>query len=294
MKWRRRLAGSWRFTRIAAIFAAVPLACAVAVWSSRASDEAILRDKALTITAGLTSTSARIWAINDWVYHNQGFAKNNRYFIVPALGATPLQIVQSGGDCSDKSRLVSAMLNEIGIKAGLVMLYPCEHCGPIHTVVEARDENGSMVVDPIWDVDYPAGDGRFFGVRELAGTRLGLEHRAQLQRESAIDAKIRRMPASEATFDYTAAVNWNRNPVTRAVAYALRQLGYAPENLMRPQVLEDPKLALTLVLLAAAMGLAALGAAAGFAFPGLAARARLPVLWPLWRARGQKRSVPAR
>jgi hypothetical protein len=294
MKWRRRLAGSWRVARIAAIFAAVPFACAVAVWSSRTSDDAILRDKALAITAGLTSTSARIWAINDWVYHNQGFGKNNRYFIVPALGATPLQIMQSGGDCADKSRLVSAMLNEIGIKAGLVMLYPCEHCGPIHTVVEARDENGSMVVDPIWDVDYPSGDGRFFGVRELAGTRLGLEHREELQQQSAIDAKIRRMPPSEATFDYTAAVNWNKNPETRAVAFALQQLGYAPESLMRPQVLEDPKLALTLFLMTAGVGLVVFGAAIGFAFPGLAGRFGLPAAWPLRRARSQKRSIPAR
>ena len=69
------------------------------------------------------------------------------------------------------------------------MLYPCEHCGPIHTVVEAHDENGYMVVDPIWDVDYPSGDGRFLGVRELAGTRLGLEHRADLQRQSATEPK---------------------------------------------------------------------------------------------------------
>ncbi len=174
------------------------------------------------------------------------------------------------------------------------MLYPCEHCGPIHTVVEARDENGSMVVDPIWDVDYPSGDGRFLGLRELAGTRLGLEHRAELQRESATNAKILRMPASEAIFDYATAVNWDKNLATRAAAYALQQLGYAPESLIRPQVLEDPKLALTLFLMVAVVGLAAFGAVVGFAFPGLGERFRLPALRPLWRTRSQKRSVPAR
>jgi Transglutaminase-like superfamily len=293
MKRQRRLLGSWRFGLLGVILAVLPLAGAIGVWSSRVGDSAILRARALDITAGLTSTSAQISAINDWVYHNKGFGKNRQYFLIPALGPTPLQIMQSGGDCSDKSRLVSAMLSEIGIDSGLVMIYPCQHCGPIHTVVEARDESGYMVVDPVWGVDYPSGAGGFLGMRELAGTRLGREHIADLQRQSATGAKIRKMPAAEATFDYAVAMNWDKNFVTRAVAYALKLLGYAPERALRPQMLEDPKLALTLFLAAAAAGLVGLGAAVGFAFPGLAERFRLPVISQLRRAQGAKRSVPA-
>jgi hypothetical protein len=291
---RRRLLGSLRLGRIGAILAAVPLACGIGVWSSRIDDNAVLRAKAVALTAGLTSASARIWTINDWVYHDQGFGKNHRYFIVPALGATPIQIMESGGDCADKSRLVSAMLREIGIRSGLVMIYPCRHCGPIHTVVEARSNTGRMVVDPIWDVDYPSANGRFLGIKGLAGTRLGIEHVADLQRHSAAGTKIRKMPAADADFDYAVGMNWDKNIVTRAAAFSLQKLGYDPQRLMRPQILEDPKLALTVVLIAAAMGLAMLAAVLGFAFPRMAERFRLPPRTDNRSALDAKRSVPAR
>ncbi|HMD65325.1 MAG TPA: transglutaminase-like domain-containing protein, partial [Stellaceae bacterium] len=129
----------------------------------------------MAITENLKTDSARIRAINDWVYHNKGFVKNDRYFIVAALGPTPIQVMEQGGECGDKSRLVAAMLTSLGIDAGLVMIAPCQHCGFIHTVVEAQYEAGRMVVDPTWDVDYPTGNGRFLGVRDLAGTNRGRE-----------------------------------------------------------------------------------------------------------------------
>ena len=46
--------------RIGAMFAAVLLACAIGIWYSWVCDNAILREKALAITADLTSASARI------------------------------------------------------------------------------------------------------------------------------------------------------------------------------------------------------------------------------------------
>src|SRR5438093_11581299 len=116
--------------------AAIPLICAISLYFSWQQDNAVLLRQALAITAHLDSDSARIRAVNDWVYHNQGFAKNHRYFLVPALGPTPGQVMQHGGDCADKSRLVAAMLNNLGIDAGLVMISPCWYCGFIHTVVE--------------------------------------------------------------------------------------------------------------------------------------------------------------
>ncbi len=140
------------------------------------------------------------------------------------------------------------MLNELNIDAGLVMLSPCENCGFIHTVVEARHESGRMVVDPIWHADYPAADGKFLGVRDLAGTSLGREHLADLQRERGAADKIAAMPATEATFDYAVAVNWNKNMATRTVAAILHLLGYTPEQMFRPRFLEDPKLTLSLLL----------------------------------------------
>jgi hypothetical protein len=227
---------------------ALPFASALGVFADWQHDNALLRQQAVKITTNLNTDSARITAINDWVYQNQGFGKNSNYFLVPALGPTPIQVLEFGGDCSDKSRLVAAMLNELNVEAGLVMLAPCPNCGFIHTLVEAQYERGRMVVDPIWHVDYPTADDRFLGVRDLAGTSLGQEHVAKLQRERGPSDKIAVMPATEATFDYAVAVNWDKNTVTHTVAAVLELLGYPPKQMFRPRFLEDPKLALSLLL----------------------------------------------
>ena len=228
---------------------AVTLLCAVGVWFSWRQDEAVLLQHAARITENLKTDSARIRAVNDWVYQNKSFAKNDRYFFVPALGPTPIQVIEQGGDCSDKSRLVAAMLNSLGIDAGLVMISPCPDCGFIHTVVEAKYENGRMVVDPTWDVDYPTGDGGFFGVRELAGTDRGRERIIELQRQRPINARVATMPPNEATFDYAVSMNWDRDIVTRSVATVLGLTGYSAETFFRPRWLEDPKLLLVCLLI---------------------------------------------
>lgn len=231
------------------LIGAIPLLCAIGVFFIWQQDEAVLRQRAVVITENLNTDSARIRAVNDWVYHNQGFAKNDRYFIVPAFGPAPIQVMEHGGDCSDKSRLVAALLNSLGIDAGLVMISPCPHCEFIHTVVEAEYENGRMVVDPTWDVDYPTGDGRFLGVRELAGTDRGRERLIELQRQRPIDDTIAGMPPTEATFDYAVAMNWDRDIVTRTIGAMLRLSGYKTEALFRPKLLEDPKLLLICLLI---------------------------------------------
>jgi hypothetical protein len=228
------------------ILTAIPFACALGLFVDWQHDNAILHQQAIMITRNLPTDSSRIHSVNEWVYHNQGFGKNYNYFILPTFGPTPIQVLESGGDCADKSRLVAAMLNELNIEAGLVMISPCQHCPFIHTVVEARQERGRMVVDPIWNVNYPAPDGSYLGVRDLSGTNLGRERIAQLQRQRGAADKIAAMPATEATFDYAVALNWDKNAVTVTAATMLRLLGHSPETVFRPRFLEDPKLALLL------------------------------------------------
>ena len=225
---------------------ATPFACALGIFIDWQNDNALLHRQVVETTRDLSTDSARIRAINDWVYERGSFGKNHDYFLVPALGPTPNQVLRDGGDCADKSRLVAAMLNEININAGLVMISPCPNCPYIHTVVEAEYERGRMVVDPTWHVDYPAGEGRFLGVGNLAGTSLGRERVGDLQRQRGASDKIAAMPATEATFDYAVAINWSKNSVTRAAAAMLHSLGYAPGQMFRPRFLEDPKLALTI------------------------------------------------
>ena len=148
---------------------AIPLACAIGLFFDWQRDNAVLRKQAMAVTAGLDYDSARIRAVNDWVYHNKGFEPNNQYFIIPVLGPTPVQVMERGGYCADKSRLVAALLNRLGIGAGLVMISPRRDCRFIHTVVEARYEGGRMVVDPTWDVDYPTRMVSFSGSRISQG-----------------------------------------------------------------------------------------------------------------------------
>jgi len=248
--WRARVA------IIGLIVGSIPLAAALGLYVSWQSDNALLRSQAFSITEKLSIDSERIVAINEWVYHNQGFGKNKQYFILPNLGPTPIQVLKGGGDCADKSRLVAALLNELGIQAGLVMISPCVACTPIHTVAEARYEKGRMVVDPIWNINYPAGDGRYFGISELAGTDRGRRRLAQLQKERGPTDKIQVMPASEATFDFAKSINWQKIPTVYII---IKNLGYSPENLFRPRVSEDPKLAIIVLLLVSASGCVVVG-----------------------------------
>jgi hypothetical protein len=236
----------------------------------------------MALTRDLTTPSEKIITINHWVYRNQGFAPNDRYFLIPDLGPTPIQVLESGGDCGDKSRLVSAMLRQLGIASGLVQIFPCRDCSPIHTVVEAEYEGGRMVVDPIWDVDYPSGDARFLGVEKLAGSSRGREHIADLQSWRGAWDKIQMMPSADATFDYALGVNWQKNTLSRSTAIALRLLGYAPEHLLRPHFFEDPKLALVLSLLAIAGAFVVVELALFLAVPGLIWRLRP---WFFWGSR---------
>jgi len=251
------IAGTRAVRLFGTVLTAIPLASALGLFVDWQHDNAILRQQSIEITSNLNTDHARILAINDWVYHHRGFGKNDHYFIVPALGPTPTQVLEAGGDCADKSRLVAAMLNELNIEAGLVMISPCPQCGFIHTVVEARYEGGRMVVDPIWNIDYPAADGKFLGVRDLAGTNLGQQRVAQLQSQRGATDKIAAMLEIDATFDYAVAFNWTKNTVTRTTAAMLRLLGYTPEQMVRPRLLEDPKLAL--VLFFSFVGMAIIG-----------------------------------
>src|SRR5262249_8355455 len=242
----------WSFKRIVWLIGSVFLLGAIGIWVSWRQDEVALRQRSEMIIKDLHTDAARIRAINDWVYRNKGFAKNDQYFIIPTFGPTPIHVMEQGGDCSDKSRLVMAMLTSIGINAGLVMISPCLNCDFIHTVVEAEYENGRMVVDPTWDVDYPAGDGRFFGVRDLAGTDRGRERIIELQRQRPITDTIAGMPQTEATFDYAVAMNWDRDIVTRSVGAMLKWSGCNVETLFQPRFLEDPKILLVSLLIAMA------------------------------------------
>jgi hypothetical protein len=75
--WNRRRRAGLSCRRLGWAIGAVPLLCAIGVFFTWHQDEVVLRLQAKAITKNLNTDSARIRAINDWVYQNKGFVKND-------------------------------------------------------------------------------------------------------------------------------------------------------------------------------------------------------------------------
>jgi len=99
-------------------------------YSSYSKDARLLKALAAKLTETTTGSDDKVRVLNSFVYHNQGFARNRGYYLLKSLGATPLQVLEKGGDCADKSPLLAAMLYQMGIKASPAMLYPCRGVRP--------------------------------------------------------------------------------------------------------------------------------------------------------------------
>jgi hypothetical protein len=217
--------------------------CALLLFASIKQDERIL-DKAIAgqITAQPNSGEL-VEELNRWVYNNQGFAKNKEYFIFRELGPTPVQVLRSGGDCSDKSRLLAALLRRFDMDSTLVMLHACEECEATHTVIEARYENGRMAADPVFDIVFPAGNGKFYGIKDLRedpSKLLSRHHELVAQRGAA--NKIVFYKRETESYSWPKTINWDKNVVLQSVAAVMEMGGTDPYLVMRPHFLEDPKL----------------------------------------------------
>lgn len=184
--------------------------------------------------------------LNQRIYANQGFEKNKSYFLLKSLGATPLQILEGGGDCADKSRLMAAILEEKGIDATLVMLKPCKSCMWSHTVVEARKgENFRMVVDPVYNLSFPDGIGGYFGVEDLRGDSKILEKRLEeLIKIRGEQSKVSYYSSADdgSHYLYATTVNFDKNEMMRSLVKLLQLVVDEPSMVIRPRFLEDPKL----------------------------------------------------
>ncbi len=66
----------------------------------------------------------------------------------------PRQVMEQGGDCADRSRLVIRMLRLHGIEASKWALYTKE-MKSVHAVVELEAETGKMVADPLYGLWFP-------------------------------------------------------------------------------------------------------------------------------------------
>lgn len=247
-------------------------ASSVYFYASWQKDNARLREFAAETVGAGPVTDQDIDRLNEKIYWTQGFAKNRDYYLWKSLGPTPIQILQHGGDCANKSRLLAAILSEYDVKASLVMLAPCEDCSFKHTVVEAKASDGPIVVDPVYDMSFPKPDGGYYGLTDLRRNPGILEGRIiQLVDQRGADDKIAYYHSSEdgSHYGFPKTINLDKNAMTRTAKAALGLFVDQPQLVYRPRFLEDPKLFLAL----------AAGGASVFSF-GLAL-----IFWRLGRRR---------
>ncbi|CAA9892059.1 conserved hypothetical protein [Candidatus Methylobacter favarea] len=184
---------------------------------------------------------------NHWVYQNQGFKKNTEFFLIPYLGPTPVQVLEKGGDCADKSRLLMALLEAAGIDSSLVMLYSVDG-KPTHTIVEVRDDQLKAVADPVYDIVFPKPNNGFYGLQELRINPAILPHRlddlVQLRGDTN---KIAFYKREIENYQFATTLNWNKNALLRFIASSLEQMGIEANTVRRPHFLDDPKYFLSIV-----------------------------------------------
>lgn len=210
-------------------------------------DRASIREIARIQTADSSTAPERVLTLLHWVYHNHGFHENAEYFLVPRWRATPMQIVNAGGDCADKSRLLWALLDELSIRSSMVMCFDPSGQYPVHTVVEAqvgRDEY--MVADPVYDMCFPRPDGSgYYGLLEMRADSQILGDRLWILRATFNHRHpVHAYREERAVYTHASSMNWTRNKASRCLGSIFRGVvGDAMYRWRRPAVLEEPQLA---------------------------------------------------
>lgn len=185
---------------------------------------------------------------NHWVYQNQGFKKNHDFFIFPALGPTPIQILEKGGDCADKSRLLMTLLESVGIDSSLVMLYSADGQSATHTILEVRDAQIKAIADPVFDIVFPKSNNSYYGLQDLRKNPALLPGRLdELVKLRGDNSKIAFYKRADETYQFATTLNWNKNALLRFIANSLKQMGIEANTVRRPHFLDDPKYFLSMV-----------------------------------------------
>ena len=174
--------------------------------------------------------------------------ENSSYFLLPifsVLRPMPRQVIEQGGNCADRSRLVIRMLRLHGIDASKWALYTKE-MKSVHAVVELETENGKMVADPLYGLWFPRPDGGYYDIKELRQSSSILQGRIQtLLREGVRpgSSDLKSYPIDEYTYQYAKSINWEKWAVTWPLYKALSIImGPSIDNLQRPMLVEAPQL----------------------------------------------------
>lgn len=187
--------------------------------------------------------------INHWIYQNKGFKKNQDFFLFKSLGPTPIQVLNQGGDCTDKSILLMAMLESVGIDSTLVMLFGTDGKTPTHTVVEVRDGQFKAVADPVYDLVFPNPNGEFYNIGDLRkNSALLLNRLDNLLQIRGTSNKIVYYRRINESYQFASPINWNKNDLLKFISNILGGMGIEARDIRRPHFLDDPKLFISMTL----------------------------------------------
>ena len=174
--------------------------------------------------------------------------QDSRYFLLPIfsfLRPMPRQVMEQGGDCADRSRLVIRMLRLHGIGASKWALYTKE-MKSVHAVVELEAEAGKMVADPLYGLWFPRSDRGYYGIRELRQSPKILHDRIKSlveQGKRPGSSDLRKYPLDDYSYEYAKTINWEKWAVTWPLYKILRAtMGTSVDDLQRPAFVEAPQL----------------------------------------------------
>lgn len=177
---------------------------------------------------------------------------NQSYFLIPVLSflrPTGRQVAEQGGDCADRSRLLINLLALRNVKASKWALYNNDLV-PKHAAVEVEVETGKMVVDPLYGLWFPKGNGGYYSIQELKADPSILVSRIQYlikQGEQAGALALQGYPLDDYVYTHARTVNWNKTSAMR-FAYALLYslFGEKVNTIPRPAFVEQPALVMAI------------------------------------------------
>lgn len=219
---------------------------ALACYASYQSDRAELRAIAREITTEVDAPAERVVRLVRWVHGHTGSRQSESYFAWRGLGATSVQVLRQGGDCADKSRLLSALLSEVDVPSTPALCFDAQTKKPTHTVVEASLGQGRfMVVDPAYGLYFPRDDGGYYDLLDIRRDPAIVDRRveeiyASLPSPGEHDRYYLR---SSSSYELGSTFNWHKSSMTRLALATLKPLyGESIYRLPRPAFLESPKL----------------------------------------------------
>ncbi len=183
-------------------------------------------------------------------FRDEPFEQSDKFFlasILRFLRPTPRQVAEWGGSCSDRSRLIVALLRLRGIGASKWAIYSPDLV-PCHAVVEVATEGGKMVVDPSFGLWFPRPDGGYYGVEDLRNHSEILTRRIEelIARGNPSGlGNLEFYPLDKYIFTHARTINWDKNWGSRLLYRLLHGvIGTKVNGTLRPAWAEQPALML--------------------------------------------------